>query len=75
MTEQRKYKKKSQLEKKESKRQKVLDELYEKSCEGRYFNHLYDLIIEKENIKAAYDVIKKKLEARQRVSMGIRFNI
>ena len=40
------------------KQQEILDELYKKSCEGRYFNRLYELIINEDNIMQAYKRIK-----------------
>lgn len=39
--------------------QEILDELYKKSSEGRYFNKLYELIISKDNILKAYSKIKR----------------
>ncbi len=39
--------------------QKTLDELYKNSKEGRYFNKLYELIIDEDNIMKAYRNIKR----------------
>ncbi|OLS02020.1 group II intron reverse transcriptase/maturase [Tissierella creatinophila] len=39
--------------------QETLDELYKNSKEGRYFNKLYELIIDEDNIMKAYRNIKK----------------
>ena len=39
--------------------QEKLDELYKNSKQGRYFNKLYDLIIEEDNIMKAYRTIKR----------------
>lgn len=39
--------------------QKILDELYKKSSEGHYFNKLYELIINEDNILKAYRTIKR----------------
>ncbi|HAT4298279.1 TPA: group II intron reverse transcriptase/maturase [Clostridium perfringens] len=37
----------------------ILDELYKKSSEGQYFNKLYELIIDENNILKAYRTIKR----------------
>ncbi|MDH5086583.1 hypothetical protein [Clostridium perfringens] len=39
--------------------QEILDELYKKSSEGQYFNKLYELIIDENNILKAYRTIKR----------------
>lgn len=39
--------------------QVILDELYKKSSEGQYFNKLYELIINEDNILKAYRTIKR----------------
>lgn len=38
--------------------QEILDDLYKKSSDGRYFNKLYELIINEDNIMKAYKKIK-----------------
>ena len=39
--------------------QEILDDLYKKSSEGRYFDKLYELIISEDNIMKAYRTIKR----------------
>lgn len=39
--------------------QEILDDLYKKSSEGRYFDKLYELIINEDNIMKAYREIKR----------------
>ena len=44
--------------------QKILDDLYKKSSEGRYFDKLYELIINEDNIMKAYRTIKRNTGSR-----------
>jgi RNA-directed DNA polymerase len=39
--------------------QEILDELYNQSCEGRYFNKLYEMIVSEDNIMKAHRTIKR----------------
>lgn len=44
--------------------QETLDELYKNSKQGRYFNKLYELIIDEDNIMKAYRNIKRNTGSR-----------
>lgn len=58
MTEHQIKKKIVQCNNENYEQQEILDELYKRSSEGRYFDKLYELIISEDNIVKAYRTIK-----------------
>ena len=44
--------------------QEILDDLYKKSSEGRYFDKLYELVIHEDNIMRAYRTIKRNTASK-----------
>lgn len=70
MTEQNKMKRKVLRNNEYYGQQETLDELYKKSSEGRYFNKLYELIIDEDNIMKAYRTIKRNTGSKTKGMNG-----